>query len=381
MPLVLFFLNPAISLIVAFFMNIKKQKKVFNIFILLFSLYFGYSLTPYNKQFDSYQIIQIFKNWTYLFPTFSDFLSEYIKFENPFAKDLFEGCIFFIVHSFTDNYHFIFLFCALFFTVFKLLSFDFFLQHYRYNLTHICLTIFFFTSIPLFQINGFRFYTAAWVAIYATLKMYEDKNKKYILLLLLTPFVHISFLYYIIIMAIAYLMVHRISHKKILYLFLISVFCGLIWDTLPNIKDLGDGVIGNMFNAYVNNDYKSEIDSAVEQSNFIRFFAPIKYLFYNWIVFILYIKSREVKQTNLIHILLVYLTFTNCVGFIPSMSRFFSVAYPIILYMLNKGEFYDKRFQKIVFILPFVEMFSLYQTYTTLYPYVTPKNFLLNILL
>ena len=86
MPLVLFFLNPAISLIVAFFMNIKKQTKVFNIFILLFSLYFGYSLTPYNKQFDSYQIIQIFKNWTYLFPTFSDFLSEYIKFENPFEK-------------------------------------------------------------------------------------------------------------------------------------------------------------------------------------------------------------------------------------------------------------------------------------------------------
>lgn len=151
MPLVLFFLNPAISLIVAFFMNIKKQTKVFKIFILLFSLYFGYSLTPYNKQFDSYQIIQIFKNWTYLFPTFSDFLSEYIKFENPFAKDLFEGCIFFIVHSFTDNYHFIFLFCALFFTVFKLLSFDFFLQHYRYNLTHICLTIFFLQAYLYFK--------------------------------------------------------------------------------------------------------------------------------------------------------------------------------------------------------------------------------------
>lgn len=381
MPLFLFFLSPAISLIIAFLMNIKKHRKVFFFFVLLFSLYFGFSLTPYNKQFDSYQIVHLFKNWTYLFPTYSDFLVEYFKFESYLTKDLFEGSIFFLVHLFTDNYHFIFLFCALFFTIFKLLSFDFLLRNYQYNLSHIILTIFFFTSIPLFEINGFRFFTAAWIAIYATLKIFEDKNSKYVLLIVLTPFVHITFLYYIVVMLIAYIVAKKINHKIIFYVFFISVFVGLVWDTLPNIGNIGDGVLGNMLHAYIDNDYKEDIDSAVNSSNFVKFFNPVRYIFYNMIVYILYKKCKDFKYSNLFYVLLVYLSFTNCVGFIPSMSRFFIVATPIILYLLNNGLFYDKRLQMFVLILPFVEMFRIYQIYFALYPNVTPKNFLLNVLL
>ena len=88
MPIVLFFLNPVISIVYAFLMNIRKNKKVFYSFILLFSLFFGYSLTPRNTALDSFQIIQIFKSWDVIFPSYSIFLGEWIKFDNHFAKDL-----------------------------------------------------------------------------------------------------------------------------------------------------------------------------------------------------------------------------------------------------------------------------------------------------
>lgn len=381
MPIVLFFLNPVISIVYAFLMNIRKNKKVFYSFILLFSLFFGYSLTPRNTALDSFQIIQIFKSWDVIFPSYSIFLGEWIKFDNHFAKDLYEGTIFFIVREFTNNYHFIFLFCALVFSIFKLKSFDFFLRDYKYSLLHIILTIFFFTSIPLFEINGFRFFSAAWMAIWATLKIFVDAKRRYLYLLALTPLVHITFLFYLFMIAISYIAIRSVNEKLLLYLFVASIFIGLAWDTLPNIVDIGDGVLGDLLKSYLNDDYKSEIDTAVRESNFVKFFAPLRFLYYNITTLMLYISCKDIERKKFVVLVLIFLSITNCVGFIPSMSRFLNVIIPFILIILNHSISCAKNLKVLVCFLPVVELFRFYQIYFTLYPDVLPDGFLLNIFL
>lgn len=381
MPIVLFFLNPFLSLLYAFLMNIKTNKKIFYAFVILFSLYFGYSLTPQNTALDSFQIIRLFESWDSIFPSYSDFLREWIKFDNHFAKDLYEGTIFFFVRIFTNNYHFIFLICALVFSVFKLKSFDYFLRDYTYNRLHIILAIFFFISIPLFEINGIRFFTASWIAIYATLKIFVDSNKRYLCLLAITPLVHITFLFYLLIIAIAYVAVRRVNSKILIAFFITSIFIGLAWDTLPKIGSVGDSVLGNLLDAYINDDYKTQIDTAVAQSNFVRIFNPLRYLYYNATVMMLYLNLKDKPNKYIVIILIVLLSITNCVGFIPSMSRFFNILTPLILIVLNQNFSITKSLRVLVYILPIVEAFRVYQIYFTLYPDVLPDGFLINIIL
>lgn len=381
MPIILFFLSPAISLVYVFLMNIKKHKRIFSVFTILFSLSFGYFLTPKNTSLDSFQIIQIFKSWNTLFPSYSNFLDEWLTFDNSFAKDLFEGSIFSFVHLFSDNYHYIFLLCALVFTIFKLKSFDFFLRDYTYNKLHIILSIFFFTSIPLFEINGFRFFTASWIAVYSTLKCFVDKKNKYLFLLAITPLVHITFIFYLGMVLSSYIINKWLNEKVIIYWFVISVVIGLVCNTLPDIGDLGDGILNNLLKSYINDDYKTQIDTAVQESNFIKIFSPLRFLFYNATALVLYLKSKDLAWKTFLRFLLISLSIANCVYFIPSMGRFFVVLTPIILISLNREVSYTNKLKYIVYLLPIVEAFRIYQVYFTLYPDVIPNGFMINILL
>lgn len=362
-------------------MDIRKHRKVFYAFVILFSLYFGYSLTPKNPDLDSSRIIEIFQSWDSLFPSFSDFLREFTKFNNPYVKDLFEGLVFFFVHTISDNYHLIFLCCAFVFSIYKLKVFNYFLRDYKYNFPHIILVFAFFTSIPLFEINGFRFFTASWVALYATLRIIVDHNKRYLYLLALTPLIHITFLFYLLMFVLSYAASKKINERIIALLFIVSVIVSMLWNTLPNIGNMGDNVFGNLLSSYINNDYKAEIDTAVQESHFIKLFNPLRYLYYNAIALILYINCKENEQKKFMRFLLVCLSIANVVGFIPSMSRFFAVLTPLILIQFNKEVNYNKKIRLLVYLLPLVEMFRIYQIYFDLYPDVLPNGFLTNIIL
>lgn len=362
-------------------MDIRKHRKVFYAFVIIFSLYFGYSLTPKSPNLDSFRIIELFQSWDSIFPSITDFIHEFVKFDNPYVKDLFEGLIFFLVHSFSENYHFIFLCCAFVFSFYKLKVFDYFLRDYKYDSLHIILTIFFFASIPLFEINGFRFFTASWVALFATLRIIVDNNKRYLYLLALTPLIHITFLFYLLTFVLSYAASKKINERIIAFMFIVSVIVSMLWNTLPNIGNLGDSVFGHLLSSYINNDYKAEIDTAVQESHFIKLFSPLRYLYYNIIALILYSNCKDSEQKKFMTFLLACLSISNVVGFIPSMSRFFTVLTPLILIQFNKEVSYNKKIRLLVYMLPLVELFRMYQIYFDLYPTVLPKGFLINILL
>lgn len=381
MSILLFFINPILGLISAFTLNIKKHSREFYFIILLFSLYFGFILTPLCREIDSYRIVQLFNNWNITYPSYLSFIKDFLTFRNSAAKDLYEGTIFSLVHSFSSNYHWIFFLCALFFTVFKLLSFNTVFNNttYKFNLKTTILVIVFFISIPLFEINGFRFFTAAWIAIYSTLKVIGLKNFRYIALLLICPLVHITFLFYIIAFFISYFLCSFVKDKFIIVFFCVSVLFGLICESLPNIGNY-DGIIGNLSSSYINEDYKEDIDSAVKASNVIRFYTPLRYLFYNTAALIAYKVLQDTSNKVLGLWCLAYLAISNCVRIIPDMSRFFITILPVIICLMNLSK-NNKRISILIYMMPVIESFHIYQVYITSYPQVIPHAAMYNVIL
>lgn len=381
MPIILFLICPLLSLVSTLLLNIKKRKKIFYAYVIMFSLYFGWSFVAKLTDFDSFRIVEIFNSWFSYFHSYGEFIKEFLSFDNYFARDLYEGTVIFLVRSFTNNYHFFFLVCALVFTIFKLCSFDFFLKDYEYNISHTIIAVIFFISIPLFEINGVRFFTAAWVAIFATLKIFIDDDKRYWIVIFLTPLIHIAFILFAIILLFSYLMSTHINEKVLIILFIISVVIGLAFDTVPALGSFSQnlGIIGGMMDSYIDQTYKDNLDSLVRQSNYIRIFKPLKYLFYNVLAYVLYRNCKCPSSKYFTLLLLCCLTFTNCVSFMPDMERYFVTLIPLILFVLNKEINNVRRLQLFVYMLPLVEMFHIYQTYFTQYPQVLPDGFLLNV--
>lgn len=356
---------------------------MFYVFVIMFSLYFGWSFVAKQIDFDSFRIVEIFDNWSSYFQSYGEFIKEFLSFNNFFAKDLYEGTLFFLVRSFSCDYHFFFLLCALIFTIFKLCSFNFFLNDYEYNISHTIIAVIFFISIPLFEINGVRFYTAAWVAIFATLKVFIGNDKRYWIVIFLTPLIHIAFSLFAIVLLLAYLMSAHLNEKFLIILFVISIVVGFVFDTVPTLGSFSQksGILSGMMDSYINQTYKDNIDSLVRQSNYIRIFEPIKYLFYNVLAYILYRNCKCSSSKYFTLLLLCCLTFTNFISVIPEMKRYFMTLIPLILFVLNKEINNMKNLQFLVYILPLVEMFHIYTTYFTQYPQVLPSGFLLNVLL
>lgn len=377
MHILLFLINPILGMISAILSNLKKHYKEFVLINLLASLYFGFILTPKSDCLDSSRIIEMFNSWGLYYNSYLDFIKEYLRFQD--IKDIFEGSVFSLVHCFSSNYHWIFVICALVFTAFKLLAFNsiYTSTSYSYNFKSILLTIVFFVSIPLFQINGFRFFTAAWIAIYTTIQIIAYHRRKMLFILALTPLVHITFIFYIIVFVFAYLISKHAKDELIIFLFFISILIGLVGDALPNIGE-HTGIVGNLLNSYINQDYKNELMAATTASNYIRIFSPLRYLFYNFAAYLAYvILCGKYKRMSLW--VIAMLTIVNFAYIIPDMSRFFYTLIPIIIFLMNLSSS-DKRMTWMIYSLPIIELFHLYQIYFDLYPKVIPNGAMINII-
>ena len=72
---------------------------------------------------------------------------------------------------------------------------------------------------PIFTVTGLRFWTAGWLAILCTLKIFLSNNYKYFLILLLTPFIHVVFWVYVFLLVVTFFVVsvEKVS-EKILYI-------------------------------------------------------------------------------------------------------------------------------------------------------------------
>ncbi len=338
--IVAFFISPVLGL----FASLVRLNTRTSFAILFLSLTFiGLTFTVPEERteelnFDSItyrEDFEAFSDDSYV--NFNSIISSFANFTG--GTDVYSTLLFFTVSRFTANYHILFMFIAIIFSFFMLLCLRHLVSEENYTLSVLCfLLLFLFTICQIQQINAFRFYTAYWIALFALFKIIQENNKKYWILLLITPFVHASFFVIFPIIALYYVL--RRSNKLAVVVVLLSLVFSAVavpifsWITLHLPENLG-----GHYGSYLNEWYMQEINSggsgykwvvrllelAVRLSVNIAFlFLANKYAKY----------LADTKCKNLYFFAMAMLAFVNFTFKIPSVgSRYVMFLFPLLAYI------------------------------------------------
>ena len=184
----LFLLNPFMSAIMSL-RNIRdgySHKLLYAWFLI-----FGLAFCAVNENIDSYYYAQTFVEEShYSWIEYTREIAYWFSFEGS-TKDVYTLTVNYLVGQFSDNYHWVFFIYAIVFGLFYIKSLKIFLKCSKRSdwLFYILLFMFCFSN-PILNINGMRFWTAAWIGVYVGLKLFVEKQYRYLPLLLLMPIIH-----------------------------------------------------------------------------------------------------------------------------------------------------------------------------------------------
>lgn len=248
------------------------------------------------------------------------------------------------VSRFTDNYKVLFAFYGLIFGYFFSRNLWILIDKLEHPLTSISIFLLIVFSLinPIWNINGFRMWTAAQIFVYGGLVYFLEGKRKGIILAMLSILVHFSFMIPIAIFIIYFILGNRTTIY--FYLFIISLFVseldlGMVKNNLAFAPDIFE----NKIDAYTNEDYREKKENIYNSRNwYVKYYHHARnYAIYLYII-VLYWKGRhDIKNYNNIYNLfgfsLLFLGIANIISSVPSLGRFTSVALSFTLAIIILG--------------------------------------------
>lgn len=364
-----------------------KTKSSYLIFF-LFAVFFGLSFTVSNirdeiNTNDGVSYRANFEMSKYiLYQDYFDGLKDFLSF-NGNTKDYYFDTIAFYVSKITTNYHVMFMFFAIVFAYFSLKSFKFFTKEDEFDASLSSYVLaYLFMSNQIFNINGMRMWTAAWVGVYALLQIFGNKDKRYFLLLLTTPFFHGSFWIFIAVTLLAYFFMK--FEKLWIIGFFVSFFVGSIaLELLGEASDLLPMFMQRMIASYTDAEYVQQRAQGGTGFYWVaKLFGTLVRLYMNFMVYLFIKNAKDIKANTrsktLYLFLLVYMTFVNFTMPVPSLGgRYMALAYPIIAYIWLVN-FKGVKYKKMMYAMPVVFSFSILWMFYREYPTVLEPDFLIS---
>lgn len=327
--LILFFIWPFFSFLVSVFnFRDKRQRKYILFYFILFGLTAVYSKNTHDAFSHVEYFYQIAKK------PLSDFwviMSNVFSARDNNLTDLYATLVNFFVSRFTESPSFMFGFHALIFGAFYLKSVGVLYDEFQGNKNiNALLFLFLFVSIiPIDKIQYVRFWTAAWIYIYAVLKLLHKKNRTDFILLFLTILIHASYMLPVMLVMVYFI----IGAKPNIYFIILgfSIFLpNLLEDQIRTLSFLQESEI---FNSKIKAYSLNELYVAQRETRFltkawyVRFQVPA---FFYTIVFLLsyiYIKRRKFIFDHFQKILfcfsILFLSFVNFGNEIASLGERF----------------------------------------------------------
>ena len=364
---VLFLINPFSASIIAF---VNYRESFAKNIIWLFVAYYGFTMVISDEGMDANRYRDNFVTLASSKTSARDFV-DLLYQEGSNYVDAAQPLITFFVSRLTQDPRILFAVFGLVFGYFYSRNIWYLLdragpQIKRSNLIFVFV---FAIIIGFWQINGFRMYTAAHVFFFGAIQYLMDNKKGGIAIAALSIFFHYSF-----ILATAILLLFIAIPKKatwFYWIFVVSFFISevnipLITDTLTRILP---GVFHQKIVGYTSDVYIEAIANDLTTRNwrFSFYSQSIKWvsiLSLSLIYFsgLKFIKENKVYNTVFCFALL-FLTTVNLLSNIPSMNRFYSVAYLftftfIFLYLQHAPDFYLKKFI-LILAFPILLFYSL----------------------
>ena len=368
--ILLFLISPFCGLVYSFY---RIRTKSSFIILFLFAIVYGFSMIVESSLYMSDATYYLDGNHhradfeQYVSMTYENFVDMILHpFENG-ERDIYHVIMKFLVSRFTSNYHVFFCCISMVFMAFSLKSLKYFIKELPSKLNFICyVLLFLFLNIQIFQINGVRFYTAAWIAIYAILQIYISKDRKYLLLLAVTPLVHSAF-------------------WVLLLLVIIKSFTGnfsLLWKILFLTSFFASELFTNFISSNINvlPDSFSEwgafyLNTQTQLGDGGRFYSVFgmlsRYCIYFLIFLLIRISNKLEGKTQSIFIFLIILaTFSSAAQAISNLGgRFFSLLIPIFAYVciVNYTIILANYGKKFFYLIPICFFYSFFYYMPSLY--------------
>ena len=231
----LFLLNPFISAITSL-RDIRdgySHKLLYAWFIV-----FGIGFCAVNESADSFRYVEDFyRESQYSWDRYTHEIAYWFSFEGE-TKDVYTLTVNYFVGLFTNNYHWTYFIYAIVFGLFYIKSLKIFLKYTQRNdwLFYSLLFMFCYSN-PIFNINGVRFWTSAWIGVYVGLKLFVEKQYRYLPLLILMPIIHGSSVIWVAILGVVWLT--RYFQSVWIVLFIASSFVSAI-TYLPRVDQYRD---------------------------------------------------------------------------------------------------------------------------------------------
>lgn len=335
----IFLFNPIFGFIVSL-KDIKSQSS-YNIFF-LFTILFGMCFTvPSGRtaDFTGDGAVYRLRFDRMAAKTDNDFekvYKEYIQFEEG-EKDFYVTAFSYIISRFTTNYHWAFTFFAFVFGFFMIKSLRFLTDDKQFNNSIYCflLVIVFIMSNSIFNINGLRFWTASWIGVYCIFQIFLKNKRSYFLLAALTPFVHVSFFVYLLVITIAYF-----SRKNSNFWFCLFVISFFVSSFAEDLLKIAESVLPAFISRTISLYTDAEVVANMRQDTvwFAKVFSFLEKFVINVTLILFYRNRAEIAKHPLAYslylFLIVWMTFVNFSIAVPSLGgRFLRLALPLIVYI------------------------------------------------
>lgn len=380
--ILLFLINPALAAVSA--LRDIRDGYSYKILYLWFVI-FGIGFCALSETADSFRYVEDFMvEHRYSWDQYVTEIREYFTFDSN-IKDIYTLSVNFLVGRFTGNYHWIYLIYAAVFGLFYIKSLKIFLKfEVLDNIVFYALLFMFCYSNPIFNINGARFWTAAWIGVYVALKFFVQKEYKPLLLLLLMPLIHGSSTIWIAIMGGA-LLLSRFQ-TMVIGLFIASSFISAVsyLNILNDYSYLLPQFMQNQIWSYTESEMALERLSGISQYGkaYADFLMALPSYFIILLSYLLILNRKEINKDNSTKydftIMLALSAITNFLSSIPSMGRFQALVIPLLVIVWAQNYEILKKYNKYFMAVPILYAYSLLYWYrhmssvTELYLFVFP---------
>ena len=363
---ILFWLSPVLGLVEAFKdLKSKKARLVIFGFCLCFGICFTVGTDRTEGSIDGISMRQEFEESNNITTRqYLSYLTEYFEFDKG-AQDIYIVTVSYLVGRFTDNYHFFFLCLAFVFAFFQLKCLKYFVKEENFTNSIICIILAcLFLWNNIFNINGARFWTASWIGLYCVFKVFYDKNPLYLILSLLTPLVHASFVVFPLIILIGY--IAGKYNQLWLVLFIAScVFSVFATDFQIDIfKDVELPFFAEKkVEAYTDREYIESMNQGTGFYWVSLLFSILSRYFIDFLILLIAINKKKVTDKSaksIVSVMIVLATVANSCMFIPTLGRrlfLLNIALVAYSFLVTFG---DKNYKILIMVLPLVWFMNLY---------------------
>lgn len=360
-----------ISPFVAFLISLTDLKsRSSRIVIFGFFVLFGLTFNPVSEAADSFRYANEFK-WFSIDPMVSlvKVYNIYTEHEGVVdgmvVKDLWVYVMYYISSVLGGhNVHVLFGLVAVVFAFFCLKSLKYITssQYFSGNVFMFILAFLFLYTNNIQNINGVRFWTASWIAVYITFIAIVDKKLWCALWLLPLPLMHGSFVLYWGFFVGAYLLRKRLNF--LFFFFLFSFFISEVTiDLIDSVENHLPGFLQSEVNAYVHSDLgQAKISGELQAGSplYVKVFTALPRLFELYLVYLLALKRNSLRNKRFVGFVIAYFCLVNILAFVPTIRRYYIVGWPFVIYLWVTEWPVMKRYKKVLYLAPLAYCYHIF---------------------